>query len=422
MRVFEMTAHLQKISRADGRSATAAAAYRACALIRCERQAITHDYRRKSGLEARGIALPAAAPSWAADRPRLWNAAEMRERNGSRGINAGAFKAKAVPAREILFSFPAELSPAGREAVARKVAQHLVDTHQVATDFAIHAPGREGDRRNYHCHMMFSSRRMTTDGFGEKAREWSAYSIGARTVKAFRAYLADVMNEALAGEGKADAVHVEHRSHEARGTGVTPTRHQGAKRTNVRRKAKLCERGEWERTARREQTDRHDRDRTALRADHQQAADARFRDLETRERQAIETVRAERNAQRVAEQAPKGLGRLFQLATGQAGRAEAERHQQAAERDRNADQRVASLQDAFRSERAAVVEQAAREQRVLDERQRSEDQQLERAVVMRGDHDRQQEQQMRRDEVEHTRAHDRQHEQPQPERFMGREL
>jgi hypothetical protein len=422
MRVFELTAHLQKISRASGRSATAAAAYRACTIIRCERESITHDYRRKGGLEASGVVLPALAPAWAADRSRLWNAAEMRERNGDRGLNARAFKAKAVPAREILFSFPAELSAAGREGVAHTVARHLADTHRVAADFAIHAPGKEGDQRNFHCHMMMSTRRLTAEGFGQKAREWQAYSVGSRTVSAFRAYLAGLLNEALAKEGHADAVHVEHRSHKTRGTGITPTRHQGVKRTNARRKEKLRERREWEKSARREQAERHGRDRVALKAGNDHATAARLRDLDRRERQAVDTVRAERNTERATEQAAKGLGRLFQVASGQAARADAERQQMTAERDRGAEQRIASLQESFRADRQATIDQVAREQRVMEEKQRSEDQQLERAVSMRADHDRHQEQQMRREEVQHTRDVERQLEQPQQDRSMGRDL
>ena len=114
MRSFELTTRITGISRGDGRSATAAAAYRACCAIECEREGRTHDYSRKGGLEASEIVLPEAAPSWAKDRGRLWNNAELVERNGKRGKNAGKFKADARTARDVLFTFPAELSAAGR--------------------------------------------------------------------------------------------------------------------------------------------------------------------------------------------------------------------------------------------------------------------------------------------------------------------
>ena len=148
VRVFELSTHVQSISRGDGRSATAAAAYRACCEIECEREGRTHDYSRKQGLEVAEIVLPKGAPAWAANRSRLWNAAELVERNGKRGKNAGAFKADAQTAREFFFSFPVELSAAGRLKVARAIARHLADVHGIAADFAIHKPGKDGDERN----------------------------------------------------------------------------------------------------------------------------------------------------------------------------------------------------------------------------------------------------------------------------------
>ena len=181
MQTVELTAHLKKINRLRGRTATAAAAYRACALIECEREGWVHDYRRKSGMEAAEVILPGHAPAWASSRSGLWNAAEMRERNGKRGPNAGAFKVDAVTAREIMFGFPAGLSKAGRLDVARTIARHLVDRHGVAADFAIHTPGKAGDQRNHHCHLMFSTRRMTADGFTRKTREWDDVFTGSRT-------------------------------------------------------------------------------------------------------------------------------------------------------------------------------------------------------------------------------------------------
>lgn len=264
MRVYELTAHLQKISRAKGRTATAAAAYRSCSLIQCEREQTAHDYRSKAGLEASGIILPDGAPGWAADRTALWNAAELRERNGTRGTNAGAFKARAVTAREIMFGFPAELSAAGRLGVAESIARHLAATHQVATDFSIHLPGKDGDQRNHHCHMMLTTRRLTAEGLSEKTREWDDRRGGSATVTTLRAFVAETMNAALAHEGRAGIVHVEHRSHKARGTGSAPTRHQGPGKTNAARNRASRERTVWIKTTRERQAERQARERAAL--------------------------------------------------------------------------------------------------------------------------------------------------------------
>src|SRR5689334_20237925 len=112
VRVFELSTRINAVQRSQGDSATAKAAYRACCVIECEREGRTHDYSRKQGLEASEIVLPKGAPAW--DRSKLWNGAELAERNGKRGKNAGAFRANAQTARDLMFSYPVELSKEGR--------------------------------------------------------------------------------------------------------------------------------------------------------------------------------------------------------------------------------------------------------------------------------------------------------------------
>src|SRR3546814_17996386 len=70
---------VKAIGRSAGRSATAAAAYRAGVEITDERTGLVHDYTRKQGVEPSELMLPTDAPEWAADRQRLWNAAELAE-------------------------------------------------------------------------------------------------------------------------------------------------------------------------------------------------------------------------------------------------------------------------------------------------------------------------------------------------------
>src|SRR3546814_19771043 len=70
---------VKAIGRSAGRSATAAAAYRAGVEITDERTGLVHDYTRKQGVEHSELMLPTDAPEWAADRERLWTAAELAE-------------------------------------------------------------------------------------------------------------------------------------------------------------------------------------------------------------------------------------------------------------------------------------------------------------------------------------------------------
>ena len=89
---------VKTVSRSSGRSATAAAAYRAGARIEDERTGEIHDYSRKGGVSLSQIVLPPEAPGWAGDRSKLWNAAESAEN-----------RKNSVVAREFEVALPAEL-------------------------------------------------------------------------------------------------------------------------------------------------------------------------------------------------------------------------------------------------------------------------------------------------------------------------
>jgi hypothetical protein len=410
MRTFELSTHVQAISRSDGtsarqgwarrrsgaiptpkasRSATAAAAYRACCIIECEREAKTHDYTSKAGLEASEIVLPNNAPEWARDRARLWNAAELRERNGKRGANANSFKANAQTARDLMFSFPSELSAAGRLNAARIVARHLVDTHGVAADFNIHEPGREGDERNHHCHLLMTTRRMTPDGLGKKSREWDERTAkGPAPAKRLREFIARTLNDELKAEGRADAVFVEHRSFRARGSGQVPTRHQGPTRTNILRKQKGRARQAWAAEQRKAQTERHARELASLTVRQDFALQGKLGQLSQRVRDGAAVIRRELQEQRRADIAPKGLPRLFQVVTGRAMRADFGRQTRATQRLDAAKEKLQDLKAELRAERTAFSKAQTNDREALTERHRREDQQLRQTVVSRAVADR----------------------------------
>ncbi len=108
MALFSM--RVQVIKRSAGRSAVAAAAYRSSEKLRDERQGITHDYSRKSGVEHKEILLPDNAPAWVQgiDRQTLWNAVEANEK-----------RKDSQTARELRIMIPRELSPDERINVVR---------------------------------------------------------------------------------------------------------------------------------------------------------------------------------------------------------------------------------------------------------------------------------------------------------------
>ena len=217
------TYHLsaKTISRSQGRSATAAAAYRSGARIADERMGVLHDYQRRTGVEAAVLLLPANAPDWARDRARLWNAAEQAETRKNSTV-----------AREFEIALPAELDAEQRQRLAVDFARELVARHGCAADVAIHRPGRTGDSRNHHAHLLLTTRRLTAAGFTEKTRELDDLKSGE--IGRWRARFAEVQNARLREAGV--AARVDHRSLEAQGNDREATIHLGPTATALERR------------------------------------------------------------------------------------------------------------------------------------------------------------------------------------------
>ena len=96
MAIYHLSAKI--ISRAEGRSVVAAAAYRPGMALEDETSGLVHDYTRKRGIEHTEILAPDDAPAWVLDRSRLWNAVEVAEK-----------RSDAQLAREIEIGLPVEL-------------------------------------------------------------------------------------------------------------------------------------------------------------------------------------------------------------------------------------------------------------------------------------------------------------------------
>ena len=203
---------VKTISRSGGRSATGAAAYRVGCEITDERTGIVHDYERKRGVVSADLVLPEQAPEWARDRAALWNAAELAEK-----------RVNSVVAREFEIALPAELTAAQRRDLAIDFAQELVDRHGLAADVAIHAPGREGDQRNHHAHILCTTRTLEPEGFTKKTRELD--KLDSSELLRWRERFAEIQNERLRDYGH--SARVDHRSLREQGIDREPTRHLG---------------------------------------------------------------------------------------------------------------------------------------------------------------------------------------------------
>lgn len=161
MAIYHLRATM--ISRSAGRSATGAASYRSGERIEDRRTGLTFDYRARSGVEHVEILAPDQTPDWAYDRAELWNRVEASETRKNSQV-----------AREIRVALPHELDAEQRALLVRDFCQReFVDRGMIA-DVAIHAPGRAGDDRNHHAHILLTTREIGPEGFGAKNRDWNA--------------------------------------------------------------------------------------------------------------------------------------------------------------------------------------------------------------------------------------------------------
>lgn len=186
------------ISRSAGHSAVGAAAYRAGLVLDDERTGENHHYARKQGggIEF-GLVAPPGAPAWAMDPGALWNAAEAAENRKNSTV-----------AREFLVALPHELTPEQRTALTKDLTQGLVDRFGFAAQWAIHAPDKQADDRNWHTHILATTRVMGAEGLGKKTRELDDQKSGA--VQEVRGMVAAIINRHLERAGLASRV--DHRT------------------------------------------------------------------------------------------------------------------------------------------------------------------------------------------------------------------
>lgn len=243
------------ISRGKGKSAVAAAAYRAGEKITNEFDGEIHDYTRKGGVVHTEILLPDHVPAAFSDRAVLWNAVEKIE------------KAKnAQLAREIELALPRELTrEQGISLVREYVKRHFVAAGMCA-DVCLHDTGGG----NPHAHIMLTMRPfdecgawgakqkkeyiLDRDGnkiYDPKKRQYKCKSVPATDwndqtkAEEWRAAWAQFCNQALEQNGHAERV--DHRSYVRQGIDQIPTVHLGVAASAMEKRGIRTERGDLNR-------------------------------------------------------------------------------------------------------------------------------------------------------------------------------
>ena len=219
------------ISRSDGRSAVACAAYRACEKLEDQTFGKVQDYTRKNGLSYKNIYAPDHTNEKLLDRQTLWNEVEKKEFNAN-----GSMKANARLAKEYTCALPHELTHKERIKIVDDFCRDFVKKHNVIVDACIHAPhdhDDETDNKNYHVHIMFTTRLVNEKGeLGKKQRTFN--DDGPKILKDTRATFANIVNTALENAGLEERI--DHRSYKDQGLDfLEPTAHEGHEVTALRR-------------------------------------------------------------------------------------------------------------------------------------------------------------------------------------------
>ena len=172
---------VSSISRGQGRSAVAAAAYRSGEELHSDYTGLTHDYRGKHYIEKKEILLPEKAPSEWLDRETLWNSVEVAERSSDGKL-----------ATEVMVALPRELNQEQREKLVYDFCDDLRKKGMVV-DYALHCPPDMDDLKrpvdefgfpttdpskmqfNPHSHIMIPIRPLDNNGNFIKSKSTSEY-------------------------------------------------------------------------------------------------------------------------------------------------------------------------------------------------------------------------------------------------------
>jgi Ti-type conjugative transfer relaxase TraA len=203
MAIYHFSAKV--VSRANGSSAVASAAYRSASELHDDRLGRDHDFSNKAGVIHSEVMLPEGAPERLNDRAILWNEVE-----------AGEKRKDAQLAREVEFSIPREMNEKQGVQLARDfVKEQFVDRGMVA-DLNVHWDKAKDGTPKPHAHVMLAMREVGPEGFEMKNRDWNSTELLKDWREAWSAHVNERMAE-LGLEGR-----IDHRSYEAQGIELEP--------------------------------------------------------------------------------------------------------------------------------------------------------------------------------------------------------
>ena len=155
------------ISRGKGHSAIKASAYASRSRLYDPRTNQFTDFSNHPDKCLHSeIMLPTNAPKSYADPETLWLKVEEAENRKDARL-----------ARRVIMGLPHELNHNQRIQLMRDYIQDQFISKGMIAEFAVHEPHNEGDKRNYHAHILLTTRKVNEVGFWtSKTTEWNAKS------------------------------------------------------------------------------------------------------------------------------------------------------------------------------------------------------------------------------------------------------
>jgi len=233
-------AHVEGISRGSGKSAVGLVAYVTGQSLKDEETGVWCKRNHPGEVLAWGTEAPFRSPVYltdAAQLSRAWNDAQRAEKR----INSHLANHENLALTD---KFGAD----DHIAVMKAISGRMVERYGVMVTWAVHKPTDHGDDRNWHGHLAYNMRRITPEGFGEKAREIVDKKTRSDERRWQRQMFADVINERLALLGHDERV--TSLSFVERGIDKEPTKHLGNKQSQAELKGKRTPIGDENRAIR----------------------------------------------------------------------------------------------------------------------------------------------------------------------------
>lgn len=179
------------ISRGQGRSVVAAAAYCSKSRLRDDRLGSECDFSGSGDAFFSEILLPQSAPERWLNRETLWNEVEATEERKDSQL-----------AKEIEAALPLALSTEEGIRLARDFVMVELVSQGIVVDLNLTwALCADGARRRYF-HAMFTLREISAEGFGKKRRAWN----GLKELSKWRRSWAMLTNMRLADGGHKERI------------------------------------------------------------------------------------------------------------------------------------------------------------------------------------------------------------------------